>query len=327
MIMIKKLAMSLFTMFISLILVFLIIQAMPGDPVDILAQEIVRAEALPYDVAYQRAIATLNYDPSQPLSERFVEYVQGIFTGNLGYSLAYKKPVLDIVSGALPWTMLILSVSLLISFVVGVLIGIFVAWKRSKPLNVLVTAYQSIFGSIPDYIIAYILVFIVSVQLGLLPSKGAYSSSVVPGFNMPFVIDVIRHAILPVMAYFLTTVATWTVAMKANSLTVLGEDYMTYAEVRGLPKKRTLIHYLGRNAMLPMVTSLAVSFGLMFGGSPLIENLFLYPGVGYYLSIAISRRDFPLMQGMFLIIIVMVVLSSLLAEFLYVVLNPRLRGA
>ncbi|OOB79483.1 MAG: peptide ABC transporter permease [Epulopiscium sp. Nuni2H_MBin001] len=323
----KRLGMALFTMVVSLIIVFIVIQSMPGDPVDILAQEIVRAEALPYDVAYQRAIATLNYDPSQPLHERFVEYVAGIVSGDLGYSLAYKKPVTEIVGGALPWTMLILSVSLLLSFTVGVLIGIYVAWKRKRALNVAVTAYQSIFGSIPDYIVAYILVFIFAVSLGILPSKGAYSSSVTVGFNAPFIADVIRHAILPVMAYFITTVASWTVAMKANSLTVLGEDYMTYAEVRGLHRRRILVHYLGRNAMLPMVTSLAVSFGLMFGGSPLIENLFLYPGVGYYLSIAISRRDFPLMQGMFLIIIVMVVLSSLLAEFLYQILNPRLRGA
>lgn len=322
----KKIGMALFTMAISLVIVFVVIQFMPGDPVDILAQEIVRAEALPYDIAYERAITQLNYDPTEPIWERFIAYVIGIFSGNLGFSMAYKKPVSEIVGGALPWTMLILSISLLFSFTIGVLLGIYVAWKRKKVLNVAITVYQSIFGSIPDYIVAYILVFIFAVSLGWLPSKGAYGSSVTVGFNGPFVFDVLQHAALPVFAYFITTVSTWTVAMKANSLMVLGEDYITYAEVRGLPKKRILIHYLGRNAILPMVTSLAVSFGLMFGGSPLIENLFLYPGVGFYLSVAIGRRDFPLMQGMFLIIIVMVVLSSLLAEFLYTILNPRLRG-
>lgn len=113
--------------------------------------------------------------------------------------------------------------------------------------------------------------------------------------------------------------------MKANCLSVLGEDYINYAKARGISNKRIIFSYLGRNAMLPMVTSVAISFGMMFGGSPLIENLFVYPGVGYYLTTAISRRDYPLMQGMFLMIIVMVLISGLIAEFLNTRLNPRLR--
>lgn len=322
----KKILMAIFTILISLVIVFGVIQSMPGDPVDILAQEIVKSENLPYDLAYARAIATLNYDPSMPLIERFMDYVKGILSGDLGTSLAYKKPVIEIIQGALPWTLLILTVSLACSFTVGILLGIYIAWKQKKSLNAALTVYQSVFGSIPDYIVAYLLVFIFAVTLGLFPSKGAYSSNVTPGFNVSFILDVMKHAFLPVLSYFVTTVAAWTVGMRANAVTVLGEDYLTYANVRGLSNRRILIHYVGRNAVLPMITSLAVTFGLMFGGSPLIENLFLYPGVGYYLNMAIARRDYPLMQGMFLIIIIMVVFSSLLAEFLYKVFNPRLRG-
>jgi peptide/nickel transport system permease protein len=135
----------------------------------------------------------------------------------------------------------------------------------------------------------------------------------------------LHHAALPVLAYFVTTLAGWIMGMKASCMSVLGEDYINYARARGLSNKRIVFSYVGRNAVLPMVTSVAISFGMMFGGSPLIENLFVYPGVGYYLSTAISRRDYPLMQGMFLMIIVMVLLSGLVAEFLYTVLNPRLR--
>lgn len=321
----KKILMALLTIISSLIIVFFVINNMPGDPVDILAQDIVRTENLPYDLAYSRAIATLNYDPSKPIAEKFIVYAKGMLKGDLGTSMTYKKPVIDIVKGALPWTLLVLSISLMLSFTTGSILGIYIAWKQKKSLNTGLTIYQSIFGSIPDYIVAYLLVFLFSVTLGILPSKGAYSSSVIPGFNIDFILNVLRHATLPIMAYFVTTVASWTISMKANSIGILGEDYITYATVRGLSSKRILIHYLGKNAMLPMITGLAVSFGLMFGGSPLIENLFLYPGIGYYLNMAIARRDFPLMQGMFLIIIVMVVLSSLLAELLYKVFNPRLR--
>ncbi len=321
----KKAMMTILTVLISIVVVFVVIEFMPGDPVDILAGDIVRTENLPYDQAYQRAIATLNYDPSMPIGERFGLYMKGIISGNLGDSMTYKKPVIDIIKGALPWTLLVLTISLTLSFTVGILLGIYIAWKQKKSINAALTVYQSIFGSIPDYIVAYLLIFVFAVTLGVLPSKGAYSSAVTPGFNLKFILNVLSHSILPVLAYFITTVATWTIAMRANAVGVLGEDYITYANVRGLSNRRILVHYLGRNAILPMITSLAISFGLMFGGSPLIENLFIYPGVGYYLNMAISRRDFPLMQGMFFIIIITVVLSSLLAEFLYKLLNPRLR--
>ncbi len=321
----KKLLISLFTIFIALVVMFLIIQSMPGDPVDIMATDIMKRENVQYQIAYDRAKAILNYDPEMPMGQRFANYVKGIVSGNMGISMTYQKSVVSVVGGALPWTLLVVSMSLLISFTVGILLGIYIAWKRSKILNSVLIGYQSIFGAIPNYVIGYLLVFFFSVTLGAFPARGAYSTSVTPGFNGAFIADVMHHAFLPVFTYFLTTVAGWVLSMKANSLSVLGEDYITYAQVRGLPKRRILVTYLSKNAILPLVTSLAVSFGLLFGGSPLIENMFFYPGVGYYLNKAIASRDYPLMQGMFLIIIVMVVASSLVAEFLYKYLNPRLR--
>lgn len=323
----KKVLMSVFTIFVALIVMFLIIQNMPGDPVDIMATDIMKRENVQYQIAYDRAKAILNYDPDMPMLQRFGNYVKGIATGNMGVSMTYQKNVSEVVGAALPWTLLVVSLSLLLSFAVGVLLGIYIAWRRSKVLNAVLIGYQSIFGAIPNYVIGYLLVFFFSVILGIFPARGAYSTSVTVGFNGPFIADVMYHAFLPVLTYFVTTVAGWILSMKANSLSVLGEDYITYAQVRGLPRKRILVTYLSKNAILPLVTSLAVSFGLMFGGSPLIENMFFYPGVGYYLSKAISARDYPLMQGMFFIIIVMVVVSSLAAEFLYKYLNPRLREA
>ncbi|MDF2630499.1 MAG: oligopeptide transporter permease protein [Symbiobacteriaceae bacterium] len=317
--------MTLVTVFFAMVVMFLVIQYMPGDPVETLAAEISRTENLEINLATQKAISILNYDPNVPTMERLFKYIGGILRGNLGESLVYRKPVVTLVLGALPWTLLVLTISLSLSFTVGVLMGIFIAWKRSRWLNSLLTLWQSVFGSIPDYIIAYLLVFLFAVSLGWLPSRGPYSATVTPGPNWPFISNVIKHAILPVMAYFLTTVASWTIGMRANALSVLGEDYVAYAQARGLSQKRILISYVGRNSILPMITSLAVAFGFMFGGSPLIENLFLYPGVGYYLNNALSRRDYPLMQGMYFIMIVVVVLSGFLAEKIYAVLNPRLR--
>lgn len=321
----KKILISILTILTAMIVMFIVIQNMPGNPIDIVATELSRTEGLTYEMAYERAKIQLNYDPDIPLLERFVSYLVGLSKGNLGLSMQYKKNVSDIILSALPWTFLVVSLSLFFSFLFGVLLGIILAWKRNKLLDTSLIVYQSIFGAIPNYVIAYLLVFLFSVQLGWFPARGSYSSSVQPGFNWAFISDVLKHAALPVLSYFLTTVATWIIGMKASSLSVLGEDYISYAKVRGLSNRRILGSYLTRNAILPMITMLAVNFGLMFGGSPLIENMFLYPGVGFFLNKAIAFRDYPLMQGMFLIIIIMVVLSSLFAEFLYTLLNPRLR--
>lgn len=321
----KKLLMSLVTVLFSMVVMFLVIQNMPGNPVETLAADISRTQNIDINLATQKAISILNYDPNVPVLTRLVRYVAGIARGNLGDSMVYQKPVVKLVLGALPWTLLVLTISLALSFGMGVLMGIFIAWKRKRWLNSLLTLYQSIFGSIPDYIVAYLLIFIFAVTLNWLPSRGPYQAGITPGPTWAFVGSVLRHAILPVVAYFTTTVAGWTISMKANALSVLGEDYVAYATARGLPRRRILTSYVGRNSLLPMVTSLAVAFGFMFGGSPLIENLFLYPGVGYYLNNAIARRDYPLMQGMYLMMMIVVVLSGLLAEKIYTILNPRLR--
>lgn len=321
----KKVLTCILTMLTSLLLIFFVIQAMPGDPVETLTQEYMKTGQLGYDQAYAKAKIALNYDPDVPILQRFTTYVKGIASGNLGQSMAFKESVSKIVLGALPWTLLVCSISLFLSFMVGVILGIYVAWKRSKLLDGVITGYQAVVGSIPDYIVAYLLVLLFSLTLGIFPSKGAYSSNVTPGFNLAFIGSVLSHAALPIFSYFLTTLAGWIMGMKANCLSVLGEDYINYAKARGISNRRIIFSYLGRNAMLPMVTSVAISFGMMFGGSPLIENLFVYPGVGYYLTTAISRRDYPLMQGMFLMIIVMVLISGLIAEFLNTRLNPRLR--
>ena len=321
----KKVLTCILTMLTSLLLIFFVIEAMRGDPVETLTQEYMKTGQLGYDQAYAKAKIALNYDPDVPILQRFTTYVKGIASGNLGQSMAFKESVSKIVLGALPWTLLVCSISLFLSFMVGVILGIYVAWKRSKLLDGVITGYQAIVGSIPDYIVAYLLVLLFSLTLGIFPSKGAYSSNVTPGFNLAFIGSVLSHAALPILSYFLTTLAGWIMGMKANCLSVLGEDYINYAKARGISNRRIIFSYLGRNAMLPMVTSVAISFGMMFGGSPLIENLFVYPGVGYYLTTAISRRDYPLMQGMFLMIIVMVLISGLIAEFLNTRLNPRLR--
>jgi len=322
---VRRILLVVLTIFFAMTVTFVVIRMMPGNPVETLAMDMVRNQGVNYDEAYARAKSMLNYDPDIPLTQQYVRYVSGLLKGNLGESMSFKRPVTEVIAGALPWTLLLLSVSLLISFVIGIFIGMYVAWKRNTIVDPIVSIYASIAGSIPDYIVGLLLILLFAVNLHWLPNRGPYDPSVTPGFNWPYISSVAEHAILPISAYIITGLGAWALAMKGNAISVLGEDYITAARARGLPQRRIITTYVGRNAILPLITNLAISFGMMFGGSPLIENIFVYPGVGYFLNQAVSRRDFTLMQGMFLMITVAVVLANLVAEILYSVLDPRIR--
>jgi len=321
----KKILILILTIVFAIIVTFLIIQLMPGDPVDTLAREMVTTQGIPYDEAYRRAVAQMNYDPNMPLLQRLFEFSKGLLSGNLGQSMRYKTDVREIVMSALPWTLLITGISTIFAFVVGMMIGMYSAWRNSKKLNFAIDASVSILGAIPEYIIGFFLILIFTVVLGWFPSKGAHSTMVEVGFNLNFMADVINHAILPIMAFFTVNVVSWIVNMRATASAVLGEDYIQYAKARGISQNNIVVKYVGRNAMLPMITSLATTFGLLVGGSPLIENLFAYPGVGYYLNNAMANRDVVLMQGMFFVIIITVIFCNFLVELLYGFIDPRLR--
>lgn len=325
MIWLRRMALLLATIFLAMTITFLIIHFMPGDPVENMALNLVNDEGLDYDSAYRNAKSMLNYDPDIPLIQQYTKYVSGLLSGNLGMSLQYKKPVIEIIAGALPWTLLVLSVSLLLSFLIGILVGMYIAWKRKTILDPILSVYASVVGAIPEYIIAFLLIILFAVNLQWFPSRGAYSSDVVPGMNLPFIMSVFSHMFLIVAAYVIDGVGSWAINMKANAMNTLGEDYITSARARGLPDSRIVTHYVGRNAMLPLVTHLAISFGLIFGGSPIIERLFVYPGIGFYMNQAIANRDYLLMQGLFLMVTVTVVFANFFAEMLYSALDPRVR--
>jgi len=315
----------LVTVLFAMTLTFILIRIMPGDPVDSMAMDMVRTQGMNYEEAYRQAKAILNYDPEVPIIVQYFSYVKQLARGSLGQSMIYKTSVVDIIGGSLPWTIFLLSISTLLAFLVGIIAGMYVAWKRKTILDPILSVYSSVMSSIPNYIVGLLLILVFSVWLKKLPSSGAYDASVEPGFNWKFFGNVFKHSLMPIGAFFLTTVGNWALAMKGNAISVLGEDYVNAAKVRGLKQRRIILSYVGRNAILPLVTNLAITFGMMFGGSPLVENVFAYPGVGYFLNQSVGRRDFMLMQGMFLTITVAVVISNFIADILNSILDPRLR--
>jgi peptide/nickel transport system permease protein len=155
--------------------------------------------------------------------------------------------------------------------------------------------------------------------------RGTVSPGITPGFTWTFIKDIFSHALLPILTYVISTIGGWTLSMKSSTLNTLGEDYVTVAKARGLSEMRIIFSYVGRNAILPLFTSLTMQMGFLMGGSALIESIFVYKGIGWALGASISQRDYPVMQAVFLIITVAVIVANFIADSFYSKLDPRIK--
>lgn len=321
----RKIVISFITIMVAVSFTFYLVRQMPGDIIHTLALEIQTRQGVSYNEAREIAKTQLAYDPDVPIYEQYIKYIGNLARGNLGLSLVYRIPVADIIKQALPWTIFITSSSVIISFILGTLLGTTIAWKRKSILDPIITLYATVTQAIPDFLIGLMLLVFFGVTLRWFPMRGAYGPDVDPGFNLPFILDVLYHAILPVLAFSIQAVGGWALAMKASATAVLGEDYINVAKAKGLSEGRIIIDYLGRNAILPQITSLAITLGAMLGGSMLVETIFGYPGVGFFLGRAIGTRDYTMIQGLFLVTTVAIIFANLIADVVYTKLDPRIK--
>ncbi|WP_056934902.1 ABC transporter permease [Thermococcus barophilus] len=323
----KRLLIALITIYFAVTLSFFVVKAMPGDPVQALIQMFISQYYMDYDSAKSLAEAAAPFIPKGSVLHQYVSYLVNFIHGNLGVSISYSTgtPVWDLLVQAIPWTVLVVGSALIISFAIGILIGTGMAYVHGSKIDSFLAVFFSIIRSIPEYVVALVLLIVFGFHFRWFPTRGAYSPNVTPRFNLPFIKDVLKHAALPILSWVIVHVSGWALSMRASTVTVLGEDYITYAKIRGLPSRRILISYIGKNAILPLFTSFMLSIGFMFGGSVFIEYIFAYPGVGNLLYQAITMRDTYLMLGVFNIIIVAVVISALIADILYGVIDPRIR--
>lgn len=308
---------------------FFLIRKMPGNPIQLKIDQLMDQRQMTFDEARRSAAALYEYNPDEPLFSQYLHYLGKLVRGDLGKSiLSAGTPVSSQIKRFLPWTLFCVGTGLLISFTLGVLLGMAMAYWRGGILDNVMTALASIMYGIPDFVIALLLLLVAGVQLKFFKMGdvlGGISQDVKPGFNVPYVTNLVQHAALPIITYVWTTVGGWILTMKSSTISTLGEDYITVAKARGLPERRILMAYVGRNAMLPLITRLAISIGFVVGGSVIIETIFQYPGLGRLLYTAISNRDYTTMQGVFLIIAAAVVFSNILADLLFGLLDPRVR--
>ena len=321
----KRIGIGLITLILSSVMTFCLLRAMPGDIFETKARELSRTRGIDLDEAKRMVSAMINYDPEEPLLQQIGRYYAQLLQGNLGTSFYQDKSVNEIIAYALPWTLFVVTISLSICFFLGTRMGGMMAWNRRSIVNPIVTVYATITTAIPFFIFAVLFQMVFCFTLGWFPINGAYSINTTPGFNLPFIGSVLWHAFSPIFVYVLTGLGGWALSMKGSSINVLGEDYITAANARGIPSSVIRKRYMMKNAMLPLITNLALTFGTMFGGAVLIERTFVYPGMGTFLSRATDNRDFPVMQGMLLIISLAVIVANILSELLYSRLDPRIK--
>jgi peptide/nickel transport system permease protein len=262
----------------------------------------------------------------RPLWEQYVDYLSGVLRLDFGYSLnRYPSTVMQLVEQALPWTIMLLIVTTILSFVLGNLLGALAAWQRSPPWVRAVATPFVLLQGVPPVLVGVLLLFFVGFKLHWLPLGGAYSIGAIPNWSWNFLWDSAVHQILPALALILGSVGGWVLSMRGMGVTIQGEDYVTFAEHKGLGGFRIFRDYYLRNALLPQATAFALALGTVVTSAIVVEGIFALPGIGTVLQRAIQANDFPVIYGIVLFITIAVATLMVLMEFLYPILDPRIK--
>lgn len=317
----RRLDQYLVVFVVAVSLNFMLPRLMPGNPLALLAG---------VDVGLmtpeQRAEVIEQVGLNAPLFDQFVDYWKAVLTGDLGFSFRSGRPISEMIGERLPWTLLITGASLLLSAVIGIVVGAFSAWRRGKKSDLTLLTGMISLQSLPSFWLGMLLISVFAVQLGWLPSFGAVTpASDLTGWAN--VRDIAEHAVLPIVTLTVLSIPGVYMTMRYSMLEVLGDDFIRTARAKGASETRVLFGHVARNAIAPVVTFLAIRFAFAFGGSVIIETVFSYPGLGRLVFESVSGRDYPVMQAAFLVFTVAVLLANLLADLLYPLLDPRMREA
>lgn len=309
-------------MWAAVTLTFVLIRLLPGGPIAYLRSQLARQGRDP-SRAEELAGFYLNYDPHKTMPERYADYLLGVLHLDFGYSIWFQDPVSEIVLPAIPWTVFLTASALAISFTVGIIGGALMAYRAGTKTDTVFSGLFVFLNSIPFYVIAIFLLYVLGYRLHLFPTGGKYAENIVPGPNPLFVTSLTYHAVLPVASLVLAGFGGRAISMRANSISELGADYVRVGQLRGLPSRKIAVEYVGKNAILPMYTGLLIAIGGLFGGSVILETIFSYPGVGWYVFKGIGARDYPLMMAGFILITFGTLVGVVFADLSYGKIDPR----
>ena len=307
---------------------FAIPRMMPGDPVEQAFLALAVSGGPTQDVAAVKAAYEEKLGLDRPILVQYANYWMGVATLDLGYSvIKYPARVTSVIGSSIPWTLGLLGLSTIIAFVIGTLLGAFLAWPKSARILHFLAPVFMVLSAMPYYLLALLLISIFAIALRLFPPAGGYSPTLILGLNMKSVLDVAHHAILPSLSIVLGAIGFWTIGMRALMVGVLGEDYIVYAESKGIKPRRIFLRYGLRNSLLPQVTALAIVLGTVVSGAVLVEAIFAYPGLGGLLVASITGGDIFVINGIVTILIVTLGIAVFAIDLLLPILDPRIRHA
>lgn len=318
----RRIAFYVFTAWAAVTINFFIPRLIPGDPVTSL---ISRYQGQLSTDAIHSLYVLFGLDKHRNIAQQYWDYLVQLAHGDLGLSFTFfPTPVSTVIGQSLPWTLALVGITTILSFLLGTSLGMLAGWRRGSWLDGMLPA-TTFLSSVPYFWLGLIAIALFAGPGSFFPSSGGFDPGVVPSWTGGFVGSAVRHSLLPAATILVSSMSGWLLSMRNMMVTVAAEDYITVAHAKGLRERRVMFSYAARNALLPNVSGFALSLGFIVGGTLLVEIVFSYPGVGFELFQAVGAKDYPLMQGIFLIITLSVLLANLLADLAYVALDPRTR--
>lgn len=319
---IQRIFFYVFTAWAAITLNFFIPRMIPGDPVKALLS---RFQGQMSSDAIASLYVLFGLDQDATLWEQYLDYWGQLFRGDLGLSFtAFPSPVSEVIGDALPWTLGLVGITTIISFFLGTGLGVLAGWRRGSWVDGLLPA-TTFLSSVPYFWLGLLAIFLLAGPDSFFPSSGGYTPGLVPAWDQYFIPSALQHSLLPALTILISSVSGWILSMRNMMVTVAAEDYITVAHAKGLSDRRVALSYAARNALLPNVSGFALSLGFIVGGTLLVEIVFSYPGLGFLLFRAVTAKDYPLMQGIFLVITISVLVANLIADIVYLMLDPRTR--
>lgn len=308
---------------VAITLNFFIPRWMPGDPATHLFVSLrgkMSEEAL--------AAIKVAYGFDGSLWHQYVTYLGKIFTGDFGISTTnYPAPVAETLFYAMGWTLFLVGISISVCFVAGMMMGIKAAWGQGKFFDSFFTPFNVMLYAFSQPVIALLLFYGLCYQLEWFPLGRAHPPMVESGFTWEFISAVSYHAVVPLITMIIVGIGSWHLGMRNNMINLINQDFITLAQAKGLSERRVVYRYAARNAILPQITSLAMTFGYVLGGAYIVEVMFNYPGLGKFSLAAIQARDYAFIQSQLLLVTACVLMANLISDFANVMLDPRLRYA
>jgi len=319
---VRRLIFYVVTAWVALTVNFFIPRLMPGNAVDAIMAKFPNLQPS----AYRALEALLGVGHPGSIWHQYSAYVVDISHFNFGTSVSeFPAQVSTLLGETLPWTIILVGTATIIAFLVGTALGIAAGWRHGGGLDRILPGLMFL-QAIPYFFFALILLELFAVKFSVFPIAQGYSQGLVPGWHWDFISSAIDHSLLPALTIVLTSIAGWMLQMRNVMITTIGEDYVIAAQAKGLPNRRVIFTYAARNAILPQLQGFGLAIGFVVQGALIMEIVFSYPGIGLLLINAVTSNDYPLMQGIFLVITFAVLLANLIVDLLIVFVDPRARA-